>query len=281
MSLVEVIVVIGVIALLMAILLPGLALARRNANFAKSQNNLSQIYKYLIGYAGDNRDVLVPAAFDYSAQGLAGDPRVQVRAPSPPGQFPPLGDPYKGSWSDILWTVNKLGPLNPTGDAGSYDYRFDSPDRAFYDLDPDDSSNVFRSATRMTKVVDGTGAFPFGTGSQSSERDQPGYFAANHFFDLTSNGGKWFTTGQIVRPMSSMYLVDSYGGEVTVQSGSSVDTFQLDYVDFRYPGEVCIMLMLDGHVESPVQAWESLRDLEESRQVRVLDLDRQRSFWAP
>lgn len=278
MSLVEVIVVIGVIALLMAILLPGLALARRNANFAKSQNNLSQIYKYVIAYAGDHRDVIVPAAFDYSAQGMAGDPRVQVRSPSPPGQSPPVGEAYKGSWSDILWTVNKLGPQNPTGDFTTYDYRYDSPDRAFYDLDPDDSSNVFRSATKMTKVLDGSGAFPFGDGSETSEISHPGYFAANHFFDLTTNGGTWWTTGQIKRPANSMYLVDSYGGEVTVLSGASPNAYQIDYIDFRYPGEVCIMLMLDGHVESPLSSWATLRDLEADRQIRVLDLDKQKPF---
>jgi len=281
LSLVEIIVVIGVIALLVAILLPGLSVARKNAIHATSQNNLRQIHTYLTAYAGENREVLVPAAFDYSAQGLAGDARVQVRAPSPAGVNPPLGQPYKGSWSDILWTLNKLGPITLTGDGAAYDYRNDSPDRAFYDLDIDDNSNVFRSAARMTKVLDGDGAFPFGTGSETGEKGQPGYFAANHFFDLTTNGGKWWRTTEIKRPQNSMYLVDSYAGEVTFQTGTTPATYNIDYIDFRYPGDVCTMLMLDGHVEPSVSAWDSLQDLEESRQIRVLGLDRQKNFWVP
>ncbi|MDZ4830456.1 MAG: hypothetical protein SGJ09_09700 [Phycisphaerae bacterium] len=275
MSLVEIIVVIGVIVLLVAILLPGLSVARRNAIAAKSQSNLRQIHTYLTEYSTSNRDTLVPAAFDYSAQ--AGDPRVTVRSPSPPGVNPPLGDPYKGSWSDILWAYNKIGPLNPTGDAGDYDYRFDSPDAAFYDKDPDESSNVLRSAAKMTKTVGGDGAFPFGTGSLQTEKDQPGYFAANHFFDLTTNGSLWYTTGQIKRPAMSAYLVDSFGGEVTTLTGSSPAQYQLEYIDFRYPGDLASMLLLDGHVENQ-PAWDSLRDLEQSRQIRFLKLDQQQAF---
>lgn len=281
MSLVEIIVVVGIIALLVAILLPGLSVARKNAIHATSQNNLRQIHTYLTAYAGENREILVPAAFDYSAQGLTGDARVQVRAPSPAGVNPPLGQPFKGSWSDILWTLNKLGPVRTSDTTSDYDYRNDSPDAKFYSLDLDDNGNVFRSAARMTKVLDGDGAFPFGTGSETDEKGQPGYFAANHFFDLTTNGGKWWRTTEIKRPQNSMYLVDSFAGEVTFQTGTDAADYNIDYIDFRYPGDVCTMLMLDGHVEPAVSAWESLQDLEESRQIRVLGLDRQKNFWVP
>lgn len=171
MSLVEMIVVIGVIALLVAILLPGLAAVRKNAIFAQSQSNLRQIHTFLTTYGMDNRDSIAPAAFDYSAQ--AGDPRVVVRTPSPAGVNPPIGDPLKGSWSDVLWTSSKSGPLNPSGDAGSYDYRYDSPDRAFYDIDPDEGSNVFRSKAKLTKTVDGTGAFPSGPAPRSRRSASP------------------------------------------------------------------------------------------------------------
>jgi hypothetical protein len=57
-------------------------------------------------------------------------------------------------------------------------------------------------------------------------------------------------------------------------------------VDFRYPGETCLMLMLDGHVEQQTRFEhladgtapdEDYDDLEEDRGVRVTDLTKR---WA-
>ena len=283
MSLVEVLAVIGVIIVLIAILLPGLNLARKNALQAKSQSNLRQIATFMTAYAQANRETIVPAAFDYSAQ--AADPRVKVRTASPPGFAPPVGLPRVGSWSDILWTENNLGPI--LGSAGEgYDYRFDSPDRAFFEQDEDSDQSVFRSAVKMSRTTNGDEALPFGTGASSVEVGHPGYFAANEFFDVrppdASNPtrGSWWVTGQIVRPSNSVFLVDSFAGEVTVTTGGSVDALQLQSVDFRYPGDNCLMLFLDGHVDVQT-SWDSLRDLEESRQIRFRNLNLSKPFYAP
>lgn len=283
MSLVEILAVVGIILVLIAILLPGLNVARKNAVWAKSQSNLRQIHTFLVAYSTDHRETIVPAAFDYSLQ--ASDPRVKVRTASPAGQNPPVGLPLQGSWSDILWTVNNFGPLVDLNDLNGYDYRYDSPDRAFYAANGAEDKNVFRSVARMTKTVSGTDAVPFGTGTQSTELGDPGYFAANEFFDVrppsaqNPNSGKWWVTGQIVRPAQSVYLVDSFGGEITQTSGTDNDSLQLEWTDFRYTGDVCLMLCLDGHVESQTE-WDSLRDLEESRQLRFRNLDRQRPFFS-
>src|SRR5690606_14954920 len=124
MTLVEVLTVIGIIVLLLAILLPALRAARGNSIWAGSQNNLRQIATLMQSYSTDNREYIVPSQFDYSAASYRG----KVRTPSPAGSTLPLGLPHEGTWTDILWTYGNFGPVQATPD-----YRYDSPDRAFYD----------------------------------------------------------------------------------------------------------------------------------------------------
>ena len=56
-TLVELLVVIGIIAILVAILLPTLRRVRESANVTTCQSNMREVGNALVMYANDNRDV--------------------------------------------------------------------------------------------------------------------------------------------------------------------------------------------------------------------------------
>ena len=260
----ELLVVIGLIVLLIGILLPALAAVKSGGLMTKSLANMRQIATWMRLYSSDNREFLVPSQFDYNGNYYPGKVRSIITA----GR----GVEHEGTWSDILWTVYEVArfpeaqPAPPVG--SGHEYRFDSPDIELYDIVGGDLENPFRSAAQNTgQVRGGTGPTPFGTGAQ--QRSRPGFFAANDFFDARPDGDgqqRWFTNAQIKVPEQSMYLVDSFYGEVILDEPVPFDrnptlsppTIQ---VDFRYAGETCLMLFLDGHV-GPQGIWKNLDDLQ-------------------
>ena len=279
-TLTELMVVIGIIAVLLGLLLPALAGVFSSGLMTKSMSNMRQIGQWMRMYSSDNREFIVPSQFNYEGNTYKG----KVRSAA----SPPLGDQHKGTWSDILWTVFEGGVFPaagaPVADGGlDYDYRFDSPDKKLYDLVGGDLENPFRSAAlNKRNMIAGNRPTPFGSGAQ--EIGQPGYFAANNFFNADQDVDReasFYTTGQIKAPERSMYLVDSVAGETIEDEpepfqagptlGPSGSTSTLE-VDFRYSG-VCLMLFLDGHVE-PVGQWQDICELEglDGRSIRIRNL---------
>ena len=255
-SMVEVLGVLGILIVLLAILLPALNAARANGIWASSQNNMRQFGVWARSYSTDNRDFILPSQFDYSGDKYTG----KARSDASLG-----GNQYSGTWSDILWTLNEIQPPAEGLGVLGYDYRTDSPDDAFYDLLPDYES-AFRSAARNST-----------RGWQNSNgAGRPGYFAANNFFDARPGvGNGWWSMGQIKLPDRSMYLVDSFAGEIIEDEPEPFDCTDIDpssstrEIDFRNPGDLAMMLMLDGSTIRNESQWEDLDDLEQNRQIRV------------
>lgn len=262
-TLTEVLVVIGVIIVLVGILATALSGAFTAGKMTSAINNLRQISTMMQQYSKDSREYIVPSQFDYSPAVFTYKGHVRSGAPV-------TGAANQGTWTDILWVYGEVAALP---------YQFDSPDEQAYRTDPDITVNPFRSTAPNTRdaVGDGT-AIPFGTGAD--EAGLPGYFAANDFFNARPDAptdwgatpppatGRWYTQGQIKAPDRSMYLVDSFAGEVI---GLNKEPWDVDggtaEVDFRY-NSACLMLFLDGHTE-PQSAWANLSALEQTQRIRI------------
>jgi prepilin-type N-terminal cleavage/methylation domain-containing protein/prepilin-type processing-associated H-X9-DG protein len=69
-TLIELLVVVGIVALLLAILLPVLGRARQEARSTKCRANLHSLMTGVIGYSTANRDVIIPS---YNMTGVTGN----------------------------------------------------------------------------------------------------------------------------------------------------------------------------------------------------------------
>jgi prepilin-type N-terminal cleavage/methylation domain-containing protein len=297
-SLTELLVVIAIIAVLLALLLPALAGVRASGQMTASMANLRQLGTWMQMYSTDNREFIVPSQFDYSA--FAENNSLypgKVRSALNPPLISDECRRFCGTWTDILWTYFDLAAESAMV-VGNQNYLYDSPDVLLYDsLGSDDYPNPFRSAAvNSHNALQGSGnvpdvggsnsgiMLPFGTGA--NDKGRPGYFAANNFFRQDADPGSWWTTGQIRMPERSMYLVDSYYGEVIDPIPEAYDALPAPphadttlQVDFRYGGETCLMLFLDGHDE-PVDHWGDVANTADGidevlwcgRNVRVTDL---------
>jgi prepilin-type N-terminal cleavage/methylation domain-containing protein len=292
----ELLVVIGVIALLLALLAPALLGGLRVGQMAKSQARLKEIFTWMTSYSSENRDYIVPSQFDYTASATTYPVKVRSDADLP------AAERHRGTWTDILWTYSGLGAKSTVIDqdqpANADKYMFDSPDRAAYESSPDLESPFWSSLPNTRDYADPASdglPTPFGGGAR--EAGYPGYFAANNYFNATPDlppnlqtsqpdagpSGRWYVTGQIKAPDRSMYLVDSLAGETIEPDGDPDGPWDNPAalpnglpspfleVDFRY-NNTCLMLFLDGHskAESP---WRDLNDLETVRKIKVRKLD--------
>lgn len=289
-TIVEILAVIGVIVILMAILLPSLATVRGNAVLMRSFNSMRQVANFAEAYSKDNRETVVPSAFDYTTAAQPGKVRSN-RKPDGSEPSPPAGMLRKGTWADILWTTGGLGPVDV---GGNYSWQYDAPDGYFYALAPDFDKNPFRATEPMTRKFEpadmstdaAINANELGSRALPEHLGQPGMFAMNNFFD--SRAGNWFSSAQIRHPSQVLLLIDSLAGETIdpVDDVSGISPWQggdktLCQVDFRYVGRVAAILFFDGHTDQQSR-WEDLDELQgdpavttdNGRGIRVSGLDK-------
>jgi len=270
----------------------------------------------------------------------------------------------QGSWADILWEDANLGSkvnldLVPVLGAGTDDVfggygpsSSAAPGWWLYRDGQNTFANPLRSAASNTHhfpkfdssgvqllpdwggrgisawTADSEGrmqGLPTPIGAGAWEKDLPGFFAANNFFDARSrfditgvasdpNTDRFVTHAQVRAPARSLYLIDSFRGEVigggpledeqvyrqktrdaftnTLEGGSGTGTkvkgpgdevfSDTQEVDFRYSGgDIALTLFLDGHIgtESTWRSWEQLAGGPGSpgRNIRIMDLDSRRS----
>ena len=164
------------------------------------------------------------------------------------------------------------------------------PNPAFGTL-PGWSDNPLRSKSNMNQssvnTIPGSAKapLPYGSGAGIQEVGTPGYFAANDWFRWLPNpdfgGATWtlagaiaseshqewqryWTFSQLGNTSKSMYLVDSWRGDVIADSSLAFDmlsnSFFAGQVDFRYD-PTCLMLFLDGHAET-IAPFDNIEELE-------------------
>jgi prepilin-type N-terminal cleavage/methylation domain-containing protein len=260
-TIIELMVVVSIIAVLAALLIVAVSGSMEAAKTAKANVKLKEIGSWMQLWSGENKNRVLPSQFDFNDEADSGS-TIRVRRDEHAADDNPNDNitrlKYQGTWADILWTDNELYKTHGLRDREEGEahlrWQSDSPDNDIYQL-YDSFDHPFRSTIMNTR---------------GPEKGLPGFFAANDFFDSRSDNDadgdtnseidRYYTYAMINAPSSSVYLVDSVGGEtigsdidswdVSLTSGDgpiSQDDEPLSNVDFRH-GDECMMLILDGSI---------------------------------
>lgn len=134
-TLVELLVVIGIIAVLISILMPALSRARESAQTIKCLSNLRQIGMAVAAYAADNKGYMIPCGWNPPAE--------PAGAPS---------DALSNFWPNILVDYNYLQAPNAFNTEPQMNSAFACPSGVFELSSPDLSNLGNLPATRLDQT---------------------------------------------------------------------------------------------------------------------------------
>jgi len=265
-TLVELLVVIGIIAVLIAILLPALNKAREQAKTVQCLSNLRQIAQANFGYAADNGGVNVPGAY-------------AANLPCGPGADPTWQD----AWFEVLAYGGYLGHPTSLGYGTGGGTEFSIPVvRCPSGLD--DGPGWWPQAAlpyvaRPQTATDGNGLYPvewFTTFFGPANSYAPTWYAINtvsidnHISPTGGDGACWpinvlpmadwaggvYTSAgltsmpKLSRIHHSAQLVFVYDG-VLESNASSINMWVGSVAQARHSGQtICNTVFFDGHAES-------------------------------
>jgi prepilin-type N-terminal cleavage/methylation domain-containing protein/prepilin-type processing-associated H-X9-DG protein len=134
LTLLELLVVIGIIAVLVAALSPALSAARRQSRVAQCQSNIRHLAVGLIGYANDSNSRFPPNANWPSPQFWCDEDRIGRFVPVPRGSEPgvfacPEDEGAKRSYAMNVWASSRVDPpvLNPPQKGRLWNYTVARP----------------------------------------------------------------------------------------------------------------------------------------------------------